>query len=163
VWSKYGSHSWTRYNQSGLSCDKQKERGINRCGLTHTARPTGSLAVDENRIIVTGSVGGVTPAGYGGVIESVGLHPSAKATDCPDVFAKIDLVTTCTEPEGIRGNAIETARNSTIGIDCGRVEYHASVYQVRRNSHVSRRHTRRSVITLECAPSACQTDNQPNR
>jgi len=121
------------------------------------------LAVDEHSVIVTLPVGGVTKAGFGGVIERVGLDPSAKATDCPDVLAKIDLVLTCSEPEGFRGNAIETTCNSTIGIDCGRVEYHASVYQVRRNSHVSRRHTRRSVITLECAPSACQTDNQPNR
>ena len=108
----------------GLPCDKQKERSINRLGVTHTARPTGGLTVNENRIGITTPVSGIAPGVFGTGRQSIGLDPPAKAIGGLDVLAKIDLVRTSAQPEGLRAIAIETARNGAIGIDGSRVEHH---------------------------------------
>ena len=81
--------------QSGwlrLPCDKQKERGINRLGVTHTARPTGGLAVHPDRVDISSAVSRVAPGVFGASPQSVGLNPSAPSIDRLYILSKVNLV-----------------------------------------------------------------------
>lgn len=113
-----------RSNWSCLPRDKQKEGGIDRLGVTHTAWPTGSLAVHPDRVGITSPISGIAPGVFGAGPERIGLDPSAPAIGCLYILSEVHLVYTDTQSFGKRrAVAVKAARDGTVGVDCGSEEY----------------------------------------